>query len=659
VIVGLPGTGIGGLFYLLSALALPLREASRRVRDRTQSIAWRVVAGQTAIAGGILAGIWVTGLLLGAVLGAVRSPMTPGVGSHSGSVLRTATFLLSFGTLAAVLLLVELLRLCLHRRTRLVTPIERGSGAETQWPTERKVAVAGGGRGQGRGLMLLVLLEIGTAAHPRTAVSQHGNVAAAGLARADSVFAAGDAMAAALAYAAVLAADSQNSRATYRLADLRRRNPKEALRLFQRYVSLEPSDPWGYLAVADMLARLGRYHEAVQESDSAVRLAPNERDAVIGRARVLARAGRTDAAVVAYHQWLATHDRDPEAWRELARELARAGRPGDAAHALARAQSQAFDPGVARRLATLRAAAAPAFTPIVSGSRDSDRNTTLRLGGAAELAATGGGAVRLGMSGSREQVGDGFTTIGLDAVAVNATWRPRATVKVEAAAGAARFDGSGGSSATMVSTGQLRARWRAPGRGPAFDLRAERSVIDASPLLVANRVVRSDLRGIVELPVAGGLKLRALGRAAALSDSAELNHRTSVAGVVAFAATPSIEVSGQVHQLRYAHSSSAGYFAPRLAQIVEAGTYVEFETGSVLCALDAGAGVQRVAAHGAHVGPWRRALRLYALIALPLSPGHDLRLELDGEDSQIANETVTSGQWRYGSAMLSLRWALP
>ena len=657
MIVGLPGTGIGGMFYLLSALALPLREAIGRVRDRGHSVGWRVVARQTAIAGGILVGIWVTGLLLGAVLGTVRSHMAPGTGPHEGNAVRTAMLVLSFGTLAVVLFGVELLRLCLHRRTRLVTPIEPGSAAETQWPTERKVAVVGGGRGQGRGLILLVLLEIGTAAHPRTAVSQHGSVAAAGLARADSVFAAGDATAAALAYAAVLAADPQNSRATYRLADLRRRDPKEALRLFQRYVALEPSDPWGYLAVADMLARLGRYHEAMQESDTALRLAPNERDAVMGRARVLVRAGRTDAAVVAYRQWLATHDRDPEAWREIARELVRAGRPGDAAHALERAQSQAFDPDVARRLAAVRAAAAPAFTPVVRGSRDSDGNTTLRLGGSAELSARG--PTRMGITASREQVGDGFTTTELDAVAVNATWRPRASLKVEAAAGAARFDGAGGSSATMVPTGAVRARWRAPARGPAFDLRAERSVIDASPLLVTNRVVRSELRGIVELPVAGGLKLRALGRAAALSDSAEVNHRTSFAGVVAFAATPSIEVSGQVHQLRYAHSSSAGYFAPRFAQIVEAGTYVEFEAGSVLCALDAGAGVQRVAAHGAHVGPWRRALRLYALIAVPLSPGLDLRLELDGEDSQIANETVTSGLWRYGSAMLSLRWALP
>jgi len=653
MIVGLPGTGIGGLFYLLSALALPLRQAVRRVRDRASSVTWRVVAGQTAIAGGVLAGMWVTGLLLGVLLGVARSHTAPGVGTHSGNLLRTATLVLSFGTLAAVLLGVELLRLWVHRRRPRETPLEQ-CAPETLQPSECRVAVAGSGRG--RGLMLLVLLEIGAAANPRTAVSQNRGVASR-LARADSVFATGNAVAAARAYAAVLVADPQNSRATYRLADLRKGDPSEALQLFRRYVALEPSDPWGYLAVADMLARLGRYDEALQSSAAALRLAPNERDAVVGRARVLARARRTDAAVAAYRQWLATDDRDTEAWRELARELVRAGRPGDAVQALERAQAQASDPAGARRLAVVRAAAAPALTPLVSGARDSDGNATLRLGVAAELAADG--PVRLGITASRGQVRDGFTTTGVDAIALRATWQPRAVAKVDVTAGAVRLDATGGANATLIPTGQLRARWRAPARGLALDLRAERTVIDASPLLLANRVVRTELRGMVELPIAGWLKLRGLGRAAALSDSAEVNHRTGVGAVVAFAATPSVEVSGQVHQVRFAHSSSAGYFAPRFAQVVEAGTYVEFETGSVLCAFDAGAGVQRVARHGARVGPWRRALRLHALIAVPLAPGRDLRLELEGEDSQIASAAATSGQWRYGSAMLSLRWALP
>ena len=49
---GLPGTGIGGMFYLISALATPLWEAYLRVRGR-RARGWGLVVAQTAIAGEI------------------------------------------------------------------------------------------------------------------------------------------------------------------------------------------------------------------------------------------------------------------------------------------------------------------------------------------------------------------------------------------------------------------------------------------------------------------------------------------------------------------------------------------------------------------------------------------------------------------------------
>src|SRR5207244_5050998 len=118
-----------------------------------------------------------------------------------------------------------------------------------------------------------------------------------------------------------------NSRAGFRLAQLSRGDPAVPLQLFQRYVRLEPSDPWGYMAVGDVLARTGRYADALQWYDHALRLAPGERDAIVGRARVLARARRTDAAIAAYEQWLAAHPTDAEAWRGLGRGRTRAGPP--------------------------------------------------------------------------------------------------------------------------------------------------------------------------------------------------------------------------------------------------------------------------------------------------------------------------------------------
>src|SRR5437899_1836579 len=346
--------------------------------------------------------------------------------------------------------------------------------ASTRRGTDRdgRRAVAAGGRR--RRIVLLVLGAVVTA-HARPAAAQSGNLTTGDLGRADSAFTAGDTRAAAQEYAAVLAADPWNSHATYRLAQLHRHDPRLALRLFRRYVALEPSDPWGYMAVADMLARTGRYGAALQCYADALRLAPGERDAVVGRARTLVRARRPGAAIAAYTGWLRAHPTDAEVRRELA---------------------------------AARVAAAPAITPLVGGSRDSDGNTTLRLGGTAELAAPG--PTRLGVRATREQVRDGVTAIGLDELTLRATARPEGALQIDAEGGATRGDAVGGAGATLTPTGQLRVRWRDPMGGPAVDFRARRNVIDASPLLVTNRVVRTEIGVILELPVASRHKLRGI-----------------------------------------------------------------------------------------------------------------------------------------------------
>ena len=609
---GLPGTGIGGMFYLISALATPLWEAYLRVRGR-RSRGWRVVIAQTAIAGGILAGLWATGWLLGLALSASRRILTAAATPHPGNLLPAVALLISAGTLAGVLLGVELLRLWVRRRPDPETSLDQ---------QENRRAVASGER---RSRILLLVLAAAAAGHARPATAQGATLATGDLGRADSAFSAGDTRAAVREYVAVLAADPWNSHATYRLAQLHRRDSRVALRLFRRYVALEPTDPWGYMAVAEVLARTGRYGEALRYYDDALRLAPDERDALVGRARTLARARRTGAAIALYERWLATHPTDAEVRRELA---------------------------------AARVAAAPAIMPLAGGSHDSDGNATLRLGGVAELGAPG--PTRLGLRATREQVRDGVATIGLDELTLRAAARPGGRLQIDAEGGATRVDAVSGAGATVTPTGQLRARWRDPMGGPVVDLRARRSVIDASPLLVTNRVVRTEIGAIVELPVASRLKLRGIGRTAALSSSFDVNHRTTFAGVVAVAVTPGLEVSGQLHEIRYSRPSSAGYFVPRLIQMAQMGSYIELETArSIVLAFDLGAGVQRVAQQGAPIGPWRRALRLYSLVAVPLAPGRELRFELDSDDSGVATESATTAQWRYVSMQLSLRVALP
>jgi hypothetical protein len=55
---GLPGTGIGGLFYLLLAIYMPVREFFRTLQGRTTLKRWGVITLQLLFVAGILAAMW-------------------------------------------------------------------------------------------------------------------------------------------------------------------------------------------------------------------------------------------------------------------------------------------------------------------------------------------------------------------------------------------------------------------------------------------------------------------------------------------------------------------------------------------------------------------------------------------------------------------------
>lgn len=131
--VGLPGSGVGGVFYLLSALLMPvdgaLRSATTRGRPR-----FRLIGRQVLLAVTILAVIYGTGWTLGFVidvLGAASqtSGDSSGVAPAAGRTLfRDAALLLTFGTLGAVMVSVQILRLFFARtaaRPEAVEPEKR------------------------------------------------------------------------------------------------------------------------------------------------------------------------------------------------------------------------------------------------------------------------------------------------------------------------------------------------------------------------------------------------------------------------------------------------------------------------------------------------------------------------------------------------------
>jgi hypothetical protein len=64
MIAGLPGTGISGLFYLLSAFWMPIAEIIQFLRGRKRQSNWKLVFSQFALAAGIFTALTVTGALI-------------------------------------------------------------------------------------------------------------------------------------------------------------------------------------------------------------------------------------------------------------------------------------------------------------------------------------------------------------------------------------------------------------------------------------------------------------------------------------------------------------------------------------------------------------------------------------------------------------------
>ena len=113
---GLPGAGIGGLFYVLSALWMPICELWRR-RQGDAPGQWPLVAKQFGIAVGIIAAMsgafWAldTALLLKHVAAHAAGQ------AHAIWSLRVSALLVTSCVLTTVLGAVHIVRLCLRLRT--------------------------------------------------------------------------------------------------------------------------------------------------------------------------------------------------------------------------------------------------------------------------------------------------------------------------------------------------------------------------------------------------------------------------------------------------------------------------------------------------------------------------------------------------------------
>ena len=121
---GLPGVGIGGFFYLASALLMPFVEAVRTIRGRSSLARWRAVAHQVGQAVLMVGAVGAALILLQIVLGHPNTPPGAPASTASGgeavapSGTAVPAFLLAGLALGVVLMGAMLLRLWVRSRSR-------------------------------------------------------------------------------------------------------------------------------------------------------------------------------------------------------------------------------------------------------------------------------------------------------------------------------------------------------------------------------------------------------------------------------------------------------------------------------------------------------------------------------------------------------------
>lgn len=118
---GLPGIGVGTLFYIITALWMPVREMGLLVRGRSSLARWRLVGTQVIYAWSVIVSIMIADRVLMWVMGG----MTPGsfspalilhreLGVRAPHSIMAAPMTASVLLLGGVLLAVELSRLYHH-----------------------------------------------------------------------------------------------------------------------------------------------------------------------------------------------------------------------------------------------------------------------------------------------------------------------------------------------------------------------------------------------------------------------------------------------------------------------------------------------------------------------------------------------------------------
>jgi hypothetical protein len=123
---GLPGIGVGTLFYVLMALWMPIRELGRVFQGTSTIENWKLILRQMFYATGIIVTVIFAEKMMLWVLGdRTIKPLSPAtwvhseLGAHASGSILAAPIMASVLLLAGVLLFVQVMRLFASRPPRV------------------------------------------------------------------------------------------------------------------------------------------------------------------------------------------------------------------------------------------------------------------------------------------------------------------------------------------------------------------------------------------------------------------------------------------------------------------------------------------------------------------------------------------------------------
>jgi tetratricopeptide (TPR) repeat protein len=397
-------------------------------------------------------------------------------------------------------------------------------------------------------------------------------------------------------YDSVLARDSLDPRALYRLAILDSWDGRlrQSLVRFVILRRVEPSDLDIMVAHARVLSWDGRQRYARALYDSVLAVAPDRVDALAGRARTVAWGGDLLQAERLWREALRSHPDEPELLIGLGQTLYWEGASTLAEGYVARAVELApQDPTAQELFLLIRAEYRPEFSVSTDGWNDSDHNSAFVVTGtfAASPRNDLRGTLRGTWRRNRDVALRSSFSEGLDGWLVK---RLGGATAIRAGAGLRRLDPDSGPTHTLP-TAQVAIALR-PAPFAAVRVGYKHYAFDETTELVRRGYAWNELDASVELSPRPALELSAAGDAAWLSDG---NQRLAATATAMVGVWRGLHLGGYGRVMGYREEHPGrGYFSPDRYLLGEGRATYNWRRQSWSARAAAGLGVQQVGRRG-------------------------------------------------------------